>query len=273
MVSWVGWRWAVRLVDVVLPPCCLWCHCGLPHRVERKFCSACWAELAQETPSKCLWCDAALVQNPSSARCASCQSWPRWLGPVVSLGPYQGALRRAVLRGKTVHGEALVAGLGEALGQEVQRRGLPPAELVVPVPLHWKRRLLRQTNPASTLALHVAQVLRVPCRRLIRRRRATQSQGGLSAWARWHNVHRAFAPWSKMDLGGKTVLLVDDILTTGATASQAAGVLRHLGAAQVLVAVLARATSPAARKASAPASPAPLPHPQSSQEVLNGVHK
>ncbi len=113
--------------------------------------------------------------------------------------------------------------------------------LVVPVPLHWRRRWNRGYNQAAALARELAAGLRVRfAPDLLWRVRNTPQQAQPTASARRENVKGAFAVKSGAKLTGETVLLVDDVMTTGSTAGEAARTLRAAGAARVVVGVLAR---------------------------------
>jgi ComF family protein len=113
-------------------------------------------------------------------------------------------------------------------------------EVVVPVPLHWLRRWGRGYNQSEAVARALADRLGLPCRTWLVRTRPTPTQRAQSAAARWENVRGAFRARRGAALQGTRVLLVDDVLTTGATGDAAATALRQAGAAQVVLAVLAR---------------------------------
>jgi ComF family protein len=119
---------------------------------------------------------------------------------------------------------------------------LAGADLLVPVPLHWTRLFTRRFNQSALLAqaIRAAGGPLVAADRLVRRRR-TPSQGTMGPLARTRNVRGAFALRSGRSVRGKRVVLIDDVLTTGATAEECARVLRRAGAASVGVLVLARA--------------------------------
>jgi ComF family protein len=158
------------------------------------------------------------------------------------LGPYDGLLRETILRMKWLPGEAQAEILAElwAAHSAARLRQLW-ANVVVPVPLHWWRRWQRGYNQSETLAWALARCLGVPCQpRWLRRNRNTPFQTAQTAAGRKSNVAGAFAVRSPAKLKGKAVLLVDDVMTTGSTANEAARALRGAGAASVAVAVLAR---------------------------------
>ncbi len=126
------------------------------------------------------------------------------------------------------------------------RRGAPlvalQADLLVPIPMHWRRRLLRGANSPELLADRLARRLGVPvANRLLIRCRNTKPQADLKPKERFGNVRGAFRTAKGYGLQGARVVLVDDVLTTGATCSEGAKVLKQAGASMVGVAVVARA--------------------------------
>jgi ComF family protein len=227
------------LADLVYPPRCL--ACGRPPPGRERFCSACSAALFHDPHLCCPRCAARVgpfaVTDDS---CALCRAEGAPFQATVRLGPYDGALRDAILRIKSNAHEGLAELLGERLAQNhIDRlRALSP-DMVVPVPLHWWRRLRRGYNQSAAVARGLASRLGLPCRSWsLWQVRHTKPQKTLSATQRRDNVRGAFRAWGRLD--GAHVLLVDDVMTTGATASEAARALRRAGA-RVSVAVLARA--------------------------------
>jgi ComF family protein len=148
-----------------------------------------------------------------------------------------------VLRIKRPHDRALAVALADLLAERsAQALVAAGIEVVVPVPMHWTRRAWRGANSPETIAARLAARLRVPlATELLVRRRRTAPQASLSAPKRRANVRGAFRVRPHADLLGARVLLVDDILTTGATLNEAAKTLANAGSGEITVAVLARA--------------------------------
>jgi ComF family protein len=158
------------------------------------------------------------------------------------MAPYDGLLREMILRTKNWTGEDLVEVLAPIWAKQIAGRLAPLApDLIVPVPLHWIRRWQRGFNANDILALHLARELAIPCLpRLLRRTRRTAQQSAQpSATAREANVKGAFSASDAIDVQGKTLVLVDDVLTTGATANEAARALRTRKPKAIYIAVLA----------------------------------
>ena len=146
-----------------------------------------------------------------------------------------------MLRIKQSGGETLAELVGELWGA-ARREALRAMaiDVIVPVPLHWWRRWRRGHNQSAALARGLASVLGLPVSFCLRRTRNTPKQTQQVASARRDNVRGAFRARRGLRLKGRSVLLVDDVLTTGSTASEAARALRDAGASRVIVAALAR---------------------------------
>jgi len=228
------------VIDGVLPPRCL--HCGATVDEPDALCGQCWAGITFFAPPYCAICGLPFPHPMGDgAVCADCAreraSWQR----ARAVLRYDKHSRRLVLSLK--HGDR--THLAKALGRWMHRAGgdvLEGADLLVPVPLHWTRLFARQYNQAAMLAhaIHAAGGPPVAPDWLVRRRR-TPSQGRLGPLARARNVRGAFALRKGRDVHGKRLVIVDDVLTTGATVEECARVLRREGAAFVGVLTLARA--------------------------------
>lgn len=186
-------------------------------------------------------------------RCGQCRKGEYKFALARSYGLYAGNLRAVILQLKFQHRERLGKRLGELL-VSVWRPFEEPSEgetpVVVPVPLHLSRERERGFNQAALLARGLSRGLRQKWGRegprvdgrCLRRTRATLPQTGLSLQARRENVLGVFAVASAEDIRGRVVVLVDDVMTTGATLSACAGALKRAGALRVIALTLARAT-------------------------------
>ena len=160
----------------------------------------------------------------------------------LALGSYAGLLREQAVLMKTDRSERIAKALGQLMAAELGA-ALREIELdaIVSVPMHAWRRLARGTNPPAALAATLGRELRLPVfSQLLVRRRNTRPQIGLSQPARFRNVRNELQLRASYQLKAPHVLLIDDILTTGATCSEAARMLKHSGAARVTVLVAAR---------------------------------
>jgi len=237
--------WVMAGLDVLFPPACAACGregdpwSDAPPRGAlgpSGICGACVAELVATAP-RCGRCGA----EATGGRCRACHGRPVDHDGIVVLGDYGGGLRAAVLRAKRPAGRMLAERLGGLLHE---RHGAAIAawqvDVVVPVPMHWRRRWLRGTSLAETVARRLAGDARLPCAGLLRRSRPTALQNSLPPEGRRANVRDAFAA-SPHRVEGRRVLLVDDVLTTGGTVAACRQTLVRAGAAAVFVAVIARA--------------------------------
>ena len=235
-------RQAVRgVLDLLYPPGCHLCEAILADGAA-DFCASCRAELTGDPHASCPRCAATVgPYSHLAGGCARCRDEAYHFEAAVRLGPYAGRLREAILRIKHASGEALAEALGRLWAEVVgPRLDAWHADAVVPVPLHWMRRWSRGYNQAAALARALAGRLGMPYRpRWLVRRRHTPKQTLQSPTARWESVRGAFHARRRPGLLGRTVVLVDDVLTTGSTCSEAARTLKAAGAARVVVAVLA----------------------------------
>lgn len=234
-----------RVLDLLLPPRCL--ACGAEIVRPGALCSACWDEVAFIAPPYCALCGYPFdFDSGPAALCAACLREPPAFERARAVMRYDARGRALVLgfkHGDRTEGVPSYASWLARAGAEL----LADAEILAPVPLHWRRQFARRYNQAALLAQALARDSGVPLvPDLLRRRRATPSQGRLSAAARARNVAGAFAvnPARAETLAGRRVLLIDDVLTTGATAGACAAALRRGGAAAVDVLVLARVAQP-----------------------------
>jgi len=224
-------------------------------------CRKCWKGFRAWTGPLCLGCGLPFPSErtfeSSEALCAECRRQEYAFDLARSFGLYSGNLRAAILQLKFHRRERLGRKLGELLcplWSSIRAPDLENPPILVPVPLHHHRQRQRGYNQAELLARGLAKglahradgpatakTLRVESH-CLRRLRPTLPQTGLDPRARRDNVRGVFAVASPKRIYQRTVLLVDDVMTTGATLSACAEVLRRAGARRVLVLTLARAT-------------------------------
>jgi ComF family protein len=245
-------------VELLFPGVCLSCNEELDAAQRRiasiSLCDACLEELELFEGPVCRLCGAPVPKlpspndpdrpiNPVTTGCYRCRGRKLWFDQTLAAGLYEGLFRDLLLRMKQAAGDPLSLAIGRLIWhlrcEEIQALNI---DVIAPIPLYWRRRLSHRTNSAALLAEVLAGMLHVPLATgLLRRRRHTQPQFSLTPPQRWKNVRQAFALRSGQHLEKAHVLLVDDILTTGATCSEAAKELKKSGATRVTVVVAARA--------------------------------
>ena len=207
-------------------------------------------------PSRCLLCGQASAGLPACAGCMTDLPWlvdedhgSPALGPfaaVVSALTYEYPVDRLVAAAKFGRQVPVARGLGQLLA--LRMPGLPdPPDAVVPVPLHWRREAARGFNQAEEIARALCAVRRWPLRAdLCRRIRPTPEQSGLGAARRHDNLRGAFA-LSEARVAGRCrhVLVVDDVLTTGSTATAVGELFQAAGVQQLSLWTVARTPPPA----------------------------
>ena len=228
--------------DMLFPPVCPLCHEDTT--TPDTLCHTCWSGMAFLDGTGCQFCGCPMdsgMFGDADLTCDRCLRTPRHWRRGRAVFRYQRTGRKLVLGLK--HGDRLdrvpmlVNWAIRAAGPLVQEQGV-----IVPIPLHWRRRLKRRANQAAELSRAFAQrsshLSHLP--RALWRCRNTGSQDGKNREERATNVSDAFRPGPEASsLRGTRVLLVDDVLTTGATLNEAARVCLSLGATRVDVLVLA----------------------------------
>ena len=232
-------------VEVVLPPQALDLARGARPVLTRGLTAEAWSKITFIEAPVCDGCGAAQAYE-TGLRCATCMARPRAFDRVRAAVLYDDASRDLILKLKRADRTDL-AGLFALWLARAASDLTADADVVVPVPLHRLRLIERRFNQAAEIARPLARhagLVYLPG--ALVRRRNTPSQGGRSGSGRRRNVAAAFAApkraWPR--LAGRRVLLVDDVITTGATAEACARALKAAGAACVHLAAVARVQAP-----------------------------
>jgi ComF family protein len=240
-------RVALRaLFSLLFPGECRVCDRPLEEISRVPVCRKCLAEPAPlDAEFFCSSCRTPFQNGfplDAEGRCALCRSGLRGFDAAYCYGSYEGALRRLIHVYKYSRVRTLAGPLGDFLSAALARE--ESWDVVTAVPLHWRKRWERGFNQSGLLAKELARRSGIPYAPLLKRIRATPAQASLSNHLRRHNVASAFACRRAVlggeKLAGKRVLLIDDVLTTGATAAACARTLKKGGASRVAVLTLAR---------------------------------
>jgi predicted amidophosphoribosyltransferase len=234
-------------LEFVYPPSCLLCHTELSHERSTDshnapFCEACLQRICPSEINVCRRCGARVGQYTMTAEgCLLCRRENFAFDEVIRLGLYRDELRSACLMAKNPGGALLGQMLADVLVNSRQTAFAAHSfDTVIPVPEHWFKRILRPQYSAETIARRIATRLKVRLSTgILAKPQWTPKQARSSPVQRRQQQKGAFHAVARAELRGQTVLLVDDILTTGATADAAARALKRVGAARVVVAVLA----------------------------------
>lgn len=250
-LSWTR-RVAEGLFSVLFPSDCRICGEPLVNISRLPVCLECVAGILPITEQLCGLCGERLFTpyastDPEGPRCGMCRRAEPIFNQAVAYGSYEGGLRELIhlLKFNGVRPAANVLGrmLADAIAELEPK--LAGSVVVVPVPLHGSKRRQRGFNQAELIARAALKVQAIPgrfhlCAHALERKRETTSQVGLTSHRRRANLRGAFAVANVDAVRGREVLVVDDVLTTGATASECARMLRRAGATKVWVATVAR---------------------------------
>jgi ComF family protein len=241
-----GTAWQA-LLDVLLPPQCRLCGARTAGEPVPWVCQRCWLAITYVVPPICQQCGQPLAAPPegiasSTHRCGACLLHPPPYERARAVGLYDGVLRDAIHAMKYQRIYGLVQPLAALLHAQFAchwHDAMP--EALVPVPLHRSRLRQREFDQACALARCLSQDTGIPLwADVLVRHRRTASQVGLDATQRRRNVQGAFTIRDSLRCQEKTLLLIDDVYTTGATARECARLLRQAGAVRVGIYALAR---------------------------------
>lgn len=234
--------WGQRVLDLILPPCCS--HCAALTSIPHVLCSVCWGQIRFIQDPSCKRCGWPLPSVSSSTQqlCALCSIYPPPFSEACSIFSYEGPIRHLILNLKHRDVTHIVPCLSRFLADYGQRV-FYQVDALIPVPLHRWRLFYRGFNQVTLMAHKLSQYINIPVWvNVLERFRATRPQSKLNRQERKKNLTGAFRifPGHVSKIQGKSILLLDDVWTTGATLHECCKLLLKEGAGQVKVLTIAR---------------------------------
>jgi len=212
---------------------------------SQNWCENCLEQARAPLEERCPTCGAIVAVHASyKGRCRLCYATKFHFSQAVCINNYGGLMQELVIRMKGRRDECLAMQLGTLLGYEMERLDLiEQVDVMAPVPTHWMKKFRNGFQASELICQRASKITGIPqVNALMKATRPTEKQGMLSDLQRLDNVKGAFAfnPFFADKIKGQTVALVDDVMTSGATANQCAKALKKAGAANVVFAVVAR---------------------------------
>ena len=225
-----------KTIDFLLPP-----QCALCHEIAEKpytLCVNCWGRLEFISSPKCSVCSVPLYNVDHDMPCIDCLKHPPIFTKAYAPLVYNDSLKKLILRFKNYDGLHLVP-----MFCNWMQRCIPEnIDIIIPVPLHWWRFFTRQYNQSAELGKLISKNTNITiCQNIFKRHKATPSQGQKNKLSRYQNLADAFVVTDDKALKNTNILLIDDVLTSGATANACAQALLNAGASRVDVLTIARA--------------------------------
>lgn len=232
-------RFAEAIIDAICPN---WCElCGVGLAGGDCLCSDCMIALRGATGQDyCTRCGESLPPYGAADPCSNCPPHTPAYDRVIRVAKYEGAWRSLIRRLKFGRQRRLLSLMSAQLAGAIQRSDLYESiDAITWTPTCWQHRAIRPFHAAEHLAIQTAKRCNIPAAPLLGRKYGPH-QTGKSATARVNNVRGKFYLLRGCRLFGARICLIDDVLTTGSTAGQCARTLKHSGASEVIVAVLAK---------------------------------
>lgn len=223
-----------KILNLLFPSQCPICEADSDIRATNPVCFSCWSQIKKFTGPRCNICGLPVVSE-FAALCAACIEEKPHFEKIHYYASYTGVMKEAIHLMKF----SGLRRLAIPLAGVFENMNLPVVDAVMPVPLHRTKLLAREFNQTAALAKYISKKTgaRLITSALIKTK-LTQPQTALSGADRRKNLKKAFAVCE--DVSGLKILLVDDVITTGATVAECARALKKAGASEVHVAALAR---------------------------------
>ncbi|MDK2799523.1 MAG: competence protein ComFC [Clostridiales bacterium] len=230
-------RAANFMLDLVFPPKCIFCNTILTPGVTLQICPECYDKIPFVQGKVCETCGQVIDTAYGPEKCLDCRDVRHYFEKNISPCEYKGMMRDAMVRFKFFKKRWYAKTLGQLMLKKLRKmKNLPIFDIIVYTPLYKKRLSERGFNQAKLLAKVIAQEL--PCslgENILLKIKDTQPQSKLTRSQRRKNIKDAFQISDETVVKGKTVLLVDDVYTTGTTVDECSKLLKRAGAKEVYV--------------------------------------
>lgn len=235
-----------HLIDIIYPLICPVCRNKIIRKNNEKdefVCSACWDKIAKNTPPFCYRCGRSLKKKKTAGNiCLRCVKQTLYFDRAFSPCLYEGVIKDLIRAFKYENKDYLGKPLSVPMIEFVKEYNLPigAVDSIIPIPLSAAKLREREFNQAAVLAEYLGREFdKNVCADKLFRSKNTRTQTGLKDETRFSNVKDAFSVAGQTGLNGSNILLIDDVLTTGATCSEASLTLKNAGANIVYVLTLA----------------------------------
>lgn len=223
------------IVDIIYPIkiLCLFCGKELGDINHKQLCRGCLSMLPFLSENVCIKCGRPIVNNDTDGVCFECKNTCRYFDGGASVFEFSGLIQGALYRLKFDGEMEIAQAVGKFMGDKYKKMEWE-VDAVIPVPLHHDRLHERGFNQSYLLSREIGRECSIDVAdKALIRQRYTESQVPLSRFQRMSNVKGAFSVLDSSLIGGKKILLVDDIMTTGSTLNECSSVLRKYGASSV----------------------------------------
>lgn len=229
-------------ISLFFPSHCRICRKKLEGLNFTGICFLCWEKVRWREGNFCPRCGILLSPSVEEILCLECKRGKKYFEKLFSPFPYEGVMKEAILLFKYHKKGGIITKFRELTLKYLSLHPPPPFDLIIPVPLHRRKRRERGFNQAELIGNIIGKALSIPLeKKVLKRVKDTPTQTGLSLKEREKNVKGAFKVVKKKRIKGKKVLLVDDVYTTGSTVKEVSLVLKKAGVRVIYVFTLCRA--------------------------------
>lgn len=218
------------LLTFIYPKTCMSCNTLLNYNTKIELCDNCAKDFNPYRGNRCITCDRPI---DNTGECSICKSEKIYFEKGYCVYPYAGAVRNTILNFKFKNMALYYTYLGSKMTEYYFEYIMESYDYITAVPIHKKKLKLRGYNQAELLAEYISEQINIPYCTILKRTVNTKPQNALSKKERVTNIKNAFSLIDNIDIKNKSILIVDDIFTTGTTINECCKVLKKAGAFKV----------------------------------------